>query len=231
MPIYYALYENHLTVDPNDYRAVIQNQKSKGQDDIIELMISRGSTLTKAEVLSTLEELAQTIEQLVKEGYPIHMPLFRISFSIKGVFTSEEENFNPSRHSVKINVSPGPRLKQMAGGSTVSRVQASRPRPDPVYLDDLGSKTRNKKLTAGNIAQLKGSRLKFDPADPAQGIFLIAADSSETRVATVSRNKPSQLDFLVPPLATGTYQVEVRAILHNTKNLRKGKLASELSTV
>ena len=29
---------------------------------------------------------------------------------------------------------------------------------------------------SGNIAQIRGSRLKFDISDPAQGIYLIAAD-------------------------------------------------------
>ncbi|MFV0378812.1 MAG: DUF4469 domain-containing protein [Mangrovibacterium sp.] len=118
----------------------------------------------------------------------------------------------------------------MAQDVSVSRVQGTSPQPDPLYLDDLGSGARNDTLTPGNIAQLKGSRLKFDPADVLQGIFIQSTNGvSETRVHIVSNNKPSQLDFLIPPLAPGLYRLEVRAILYKTSSLRKGSLPVELT--
>lgn len=46
MALKYALFENHLTSDPSDYMAVMQNLQSKTQEDVIDLMISRGSTVT-----------------------------------------------------------------------------------------------------------------------------------------------------------------------------------------
>ncbi|MFV0376512.1 MAG: DNA-binding domain-containing protein [Mangrovibacterium sp.] len=230
MPLHFALFENHLTPDPTDFMAVVQNLPSKTQDDVMNLMVSRGSTVTKAEALAVFEEYALAIEQLLKDGNSVNTPLFNLSPSIKGVFHSETENFNPAMHAVKLNISPGVRLRQMAQNVSVARVQGASPQPDPLYLDDLGSGTRNDTLTPGNIAQLKGSRLKFDPTDPVQGIFILAADgSTETRVQTVSNNKPSQLDFLVPALAPGLYRLEVRAILYKTSSLRKGTLPVELT--
>ncbi|MFV0378278.1 MAG: DNA-binding domain-containing protein [Mangrovibacterium sp.] len=229
MPLHFALFENHLTPDPTDYMAVVQDLPSKTQDDVINLMISRGSTVTKAEALAVFEEYALAIELLVRDGNSVNTPLFNLSPSIKGVFHSETENFNPAIHTVRLNITPGVRLRQMAQNVSVARVHGASPQPDPLYLDDLGSGTRNDTLTPGNIAQLKGSRLKFDAADPAQGIFVLAADgSAETRVQTVSNNKPSQLDFLVPALAAGTYRVEVRTIMRSAKDLRKGSLPVEL---
>lgn len=232
MPLHYALFENNLTPDPTDYMAVPQNLQSKTQDDVINLMISRGSTVTKAEALAVFEEYALATEQLVSDGYSINTPLFNLSPSIKGVFHSETENFNPAIHTVRLNITPGVRLRQMAQNVSVARVQGASPQPDPLYLDDLGSGSRNDTLTPGNIAQLKGSRLKFDPADVRQGIFIQSTDGvSETRVQMVSNNKPSQLDFLVPPLAPGTYRVEVRAMVRGTKEPRKGALPVELTVL
>ena len=60
-------------------------------------------------------------------------------------------------------------------------------------------------MTPGGLAQLDGHRLKFDPADPAQGIFFVAADRRETRVEEIARNRPAELILRVPPLAAGTY--------------------------
>ena len=227
----YALFENHLTSDPNDFMAVVQNQQSRSQEDVIDQMISRGSTVTKAEAFSVLEEYAIALVQLAQEGYAVNTPLFNLSPSIKGVFNGDEEAFNPARHTVKINVTPGTRLKEAASQIVVKRVQGASPQPDPLYLDDLGSGTRNEQLTPGNIAQLKGSRLKFDTADPQQGIFLIAADNTETKVVTISRNKPAQVDFLIPQLATGNYRLEVRAVLFAGQEARSGTLPAELNVI
>lgn len=52
MTLKFALFENNLTSDPNDYMAVVQGLQSKTQEDVIDYMVSRGSTVTKAEALS-----------------------------------------------------------------------------------------------------------------------------------------------------------------------------------
>lgn len=229
MSLKFALFENHLTSDPNDYMAVVQNLQSKTQEDVIDLMIGRGSTVTKAEALSVMEEYAASIEQLLKDGFSINTPLFNLSPSVKGVFYGPEENFNPAEHSVKINITTGTRLNSIGQQVSVERVEGSSPKPDPKYLYDHGSDTRNEVLTPGNIAQIRGSRLKFDPTDPQQGVYLVAADSTETKAVTVSRNMPSELDFLVPPLAAGEYKVEIRAILYKGKELKKSNLPQLLT--
>ena len=231
MALKYALFENHLTDDPSDYMAVVQLQASKSQEDVIDLMIGRGSTVTKAEALSVLEEYAAAIEQLLREGQALNTPLFNLSPTIKGVFTSEDESYNAATHTVKINVTPGKRLKQVANEIEVQRVAGVSPQPDLLYVDDLGSGTRSEQLTPGNIARLKGSRLKFDPTDPLQGIFLVSEANAETRISTVSRNKPAQLDFLVPAVAPGLYKLVVRTLLKNTKTIRSGTLQVELNII
>lgn len=231
MALKFALFENHLTSDPNDYMAVVQDLQSKSQEDVIDLMIGRGSTVTKAEALSVLEEYATAIVQLLKDGYSINTPIFNLSPSIKGVFIGADQSFTPTLHSVKINIAPGIRLREVAPMVSVEKVKGASPQPTPEYLEDLGSGTRNEQLTVGNIAQLKGSRLKFDETDPIQGIFLIDASRGETQVKTIARNKPAQVDFLVPPLAPGDYQLEIRAVIYKGKELKKGSLPVSLTVV
>lgn len=229
MALKFALFENHLTSDPGDYMAVVQNLQSKTQEDVIDQMIGRGSTVTKAEALSVLEEYATAIEQLLKDGYSINTPIFNLSPSVKGVFMGADQAFTPSIHSVKINITAGSRLREIARKVIVEKVKGASPTPNPEYLDDLGSGTRNDQLTPGNIAQLRGSRLKFDPADGEQGIFLIRADGSIFRVDTVSHNKPAQIDFLIPALEPGEYKLELRAVLYKGKELKTGQLPTNFS--
>ncbi|KKQ49445.1 MAG: hypothetical protein US69_C0005G0003 [candidate division TM6 bacterium GW2011_GWF2_38_10] len=231
MTLKFALFENHLTSDPNDYMAVVQDLPSKTQEDVIDLMIGRGSTVTRAEALSVNEEYSAAIVQLLKEGYAINTPIFNLSPSIKGVFYGADQSFNPASHSVKINISAGPRLREVGSQVNVEKVKGASPKPDIEYLNDFGSDTRNEQLTPGNIARIRGSRLKYDAADLVQGIYLIDTNGAETKVTTVVHNKPSQLDFLVPPLMPGEYKLEVRVVINKGKEAKAGALLSPLTVV
>jgi len=51
----YALFENHLTSDPNDYMAVTTNAICLDSNALVELMLSRGSTLTETDILAVLK--------------------------------------------------------------------------------------------------------------------------------------------------------------------------------
>ena len=70
MALKYARFENHPASIPNDYMAMVQNLQSKSLDDAIDLMISRGSIVTRAEGISVLEEYNLEIVQWLKDGVP-----------------------------------------------------------------------------------------------------------------------------------------------------------------
>lgn len=114
MPLKYALFDNPVTADPTDRMAVVQLDTTYSEDDVFARMVSRGSTVTRAEALSVLEEYALAVEQLLGEGGgSIATPLFVLTLSIVGVFTSEDDSFDPARHQVKICITPGVRLRQI----------------------------------------------------------------------------------------------------------------------
>ncbi len=232
MPLKYALLDNRLTEDPNDYAAKVQDLESKSIDDIIDVMIGRGSTVTRAEALSVLEEYSAALEQLLRDGHSINTPLFNLIPSIKGVFYDKNESFNPERHQVRVNVRPGTRLRQIESQIQVERVSASRPTPEPEDFEDVASETRNSQITPGGLAKLTGSRLKYEPNDAQQGVFFIDAAGAETRVTMIARNKPSELNFQIPAtLAAGAYTVEVRVVLPRTTDLRTGQLPQALQVL
>jgi hypothetical protein len=73
-----------------------------------------------------------------------------------------------------------------------------------------------------------GYRLKFDPADPTQGLFFIG-DSGDTRVDIVGKNTAVELMFLVPAsLIPGNYTLELRTTMGN-HTIRTGTLAASLT--
>lgn len=229
MAISYALYPNYLTTDPDDHMARVQNQASHGIEDIIDIMIGRGSTVTKAEALSVMEEYEAAVEQVLSNGGSVNTSLMRINASISGVFDDEFDTFERERHYVRLNVNPGSRISDIADSVEVEKVDADSPQPEPQAFEDVASDTRNETLTPGGVGQIMGTLLKVDPAESDQGVFFIASDGTETRSDTYIRNKPANLIVMIPDtLVSGEYHVEVRAKLQNTNDVRSGRLDAPL---
>ena len=230
MPLRYGLVSNHLTDEPNDCMAVVQDNETFSQEQIVERMLNRGTSVTKADALSVLEEYHRAVVDIIKEGNNVNTDLFSIYPSISGVFTNESDGFDASRHSVKLNLNAGSRMKEEIRNIELKKVSTFEPIPVLQVFTDLKNNTVNESFTPGQIASIKGSLLKFDEADPQQGIFFLATDGSETRVTQLVKNKPSELLFFIPDsLTSGTFQVEVRAIFRNYKTLRKGRLLIDLT--
>lgn len=230
MSLKYTLLKNHLTENPDDYMAMPQGNDSVDQGDIIDVMIARGSTVTKAEALSGKEEEASAIEAALKRGQSVNTPLVNISLSISGVFESDEDRFDPTRHRVKVNVAPGTRLKAIASEIEVEYVSPQKTLPELRKFIDFVSDTTNTTLTPGGGGRLQGSSLKVDKDDPKQGVFFVATDGTATRVTQLMRNKPSELIFMIPNnLPAGAYTVEVRTVFSENGDIRTGRLNDSLS--
>lgn len=226
----FSLFENHLTTEPGDYMAIATNNVTISRDEIIERMIRSGSTVTKAEALSVLEEYGRALEEFIIEGSNVVTPLFRISQSISGVFNSRTEGYNKGRHRINIKIQPGLRLRDIRNRIKVERVEGTPARPVAIDFKDVVSGTLNDALTPAGVGELIGNDLKFNPENTEEGIFLIASDGSVTRISIMVRNKPSNLIFMIPDaLTAGTYTLEVRSILSGTKNIRSGMLDAELT--
>ncbi len=230
MPIQYALFENNLTSDPDDYMALVQPIGTADLDVIIERMIQQGSTVTKADTLSVLEDYFTAVESMVLEGMNVTTPLANFGASIKGVFNGQTDSFNQARHQITPTASPGKRLRGVVAqkGQPVKQ-EASKPAPNPLAYLDVSTNARNGIVTPGGMGQVVGHRLKFDASDENQGIFFVAADGTATRVTVVGRNMPADLMFMVPDgLAAGEYTLEVRAAFASN-DVRTGALAVALT--
>ncbi|VFM97348.1 MAG: protein of unknown function (DUF4469) with IG-like fold [Candidatus Kentron sp. G] len=215
MPIHYALFENHLTSDPDDYAAQVQITDSADLDAIVRRITEHGSTSTEASIRAVLIETIDACEALLLEGHRVNLGgLCELYPRITGVFDGITDHFDPARHRVDVGASPGSRVRNtVRDGARVTKVESIKPAPAPLEYVDLGSGETNSHLTPGNIGTLNGHRLKFDPAKDDEGIFLIPAkNGQEKKIIVVQKNKPSQLVFLVPADAKkGDYSIEVRA--------------------
>jgi len=233
MSIHYALFENNVTSDPDDFAAVVRSTENADLEALIRRMGERGSTTTRADIMAVMEDAIGACESMLLDVMRVNCGgLVELFPRVRGKFAGAADGFDPARHAVDVGANPGSRVRQtVRDNARLVRDEAIKPMPNPLEYRDIGSESTNDQLTAGNIGQLSGSRLKFDPAAADEGVFLVpAGGGTATRITTVQKNKPAQLVFLVPDgVAAGEYYVEVRARIHGGQDLRTGRLDASLT--
>ena len=172
------------------------------------------------------------IERALLAGMNVKTPFAIYRSSIRGVFDSQQDRFDPARHRVLPRIRPGRRLYRVfRERARVARQRVVTPSPQPLTFVDVTTGAEDSLLTPGGPGKVLGHDLAFDAADPNQGVFFVAGDRSETRAELLIEEQGSKLVFVVPPLAAGDYTLEVRSTCNGAEKVRSGVLESPLTVV
>ena len=232
----YSLRENLLTPAPDDYMAQVADVRSYTLDEIIDLMMDKGTTLTRADVAATLQVYGEVCSSLIKDGAALNTPLMNTALSISGVFNGVNDIFDKKRHTVNLNITAGILLRDVLPKIKCEKTEGASTDPYITEVTDIVTGTANTTLTKGGVVQLVGARLKFDAKDTAQGIFFVPETGEAVRAAVIAENKPARLMAIIPAdLAAGTYYIEVRS-KHSgggkpLKAVKAGRFAKPLTVV
>ena len=232
----YCLRENLLTPAPDDYMAQVADVRSYTLDEIIDLMMDKGTTLTRADVAATLQVYGEVCSSLIKDGAALNTPLMNTALSISGVFDGANDSFDKKRHTVNLNITAGTLLRDAVTKVKCEKTEGASTDPYITEVTDIVSGKVNEVLTKGGVVQLVGARLKFDAKDTAQGIFFVPETGEAVRAAVIAENKPARLMAIIPAdLAAGTYYIEVRS-KHSgggkpLKAVKAGRFAKPLTVV
>ena len=230
----YALRENLLTAAPDDFMAQVQDVRSYTLDEIIDAMMQKGSTLTRADVAAVLQIYGEVCASIIADGSALNTPLMNTSLSISGVFNGANDAFDKKRHTVNLNISAGTLLRSVLPKVKCEKTGTVSTDPYINEVKDVVSGTINTTLTKGGVVQLTGSRLKFDQKDTAQGIFFVPETGEAVRATVIAENKPARVMAIIPAdLAAGTYYIEVRTKITSSpkalKNLKTGRFFKALT--
>ena len=232
----YSLRENLLTPAPDDYMAQVTDVRSYTLDEIIDLMMDKGTTLTRADVAATLQVYGEVCSSHIKDGAALNTPLMNTSMSISGVFDGANDSFDKKRHTVNLNITAGILLRDVLPKIKCEKTEAASTDPYITEVADIVSGKVNEVLTKGGVVQLTGSRLKFKADDTAQGIFFVPETGNPVRASVIAENKPARLMAIIPAdLPAGTYYIEVRS-KHSgggkpLKAVKAGRFAKPLTVV
>jgi len=210
MAVPYALVDNPLTPDPTDFRASVQPGKSVTEKELIEMIVMHNTGITESVARKVIAEYMLALRFFLGKGRSVNTPLLNSSYSISGVFTDEEDAFDPSRHQLNLNFAPGLGVKDVVEAVSTEKVEATVSQPKLSSYFDTESGSKNEALTPNDMGRINGKRLSFDETDPAQGVFFVNDKNKDFKVAKFGEHRPSKLIFKVPALPAGVYTVEVR---------------------
>lgn len=229
MTVPFIFRENYLTPRKDDYVAKPVAFDSVNQQELVRKVVAKHSALNESDVLIAVKAYEGVIAEEIAQGNNIVTPMCNISLSITGVFDREIQEFDPKLHKLHINFKPGVDFKSIPEQIKLVKITAADVMPVIECFKDTESETKNEIITPGKAGTIKGSKLKVNTEAVDEGIFLVAADDTLTKVDSYIRNKPSEVIFMVPEgLATGQYQLQVRSRLEG-KSMRIGELDFELS--
>ena len=189
--------------------------------------IEEASSLTVGDVMAAADALASRVRASLAQGDSVQIDgIGTFSLSARGLADSYDEHLDPQQLDVVFR--PDPQLRRYVRTRADREREAPRERaPNPREFTDAASE-RSDAYTAGSIGSLYGSVLKFDPDDPAQGVFFVAQDGSETRATVYSHVGDKRVHFLIPPGLTGAQRLLVRAQPRFAPQVRQGELSQEL---
>ena len=233
MSLKYSLTENLLTAQPDDYHARPQEVSSHYLESIISQMLEKGSTVTRADILAVLNNFFEVAGSITASGETINTDLFKTGLSISGVFDGAGDTFDKSRHSIRVNTNAGKVLKDALAKIQVEKTTAPESIPYILEVKDSVSGSVNDQITSAGVLEITGSLLKIDGDHAANGVYLVAADGTKTKVPTLVENKPARLFVILPALTAGEYTLQVTTQYNGggsgLKNPRTGTFSKPLT--
>lgn len=205
----YSLHDNQLTERPDDFTAVAHSKISYNKEEFIDLMLDRGTLLTRTDVLAVFNGMEETAKAVLRNGEQINLPLFNASFSISGVFEGAMDTFDSNRHKVKINITKGTLVRDVEKEVKLTKVNASSPQPQILEVKDSVSGQTDSTLTPNGVVVLNGINLRISGDSALCGLSFVDEAGVETKATTIVQNKPSTVIAIIPALAKGGYRVKL----------------------
>ena len=197
-------------------------------EEFFNIMARGRTTLTRTEVSGAMQLYKEELIRLLSEGKAVKTPTGTFHFSASGSLAAIDGSFLPdspaTNHGIRLH-HKADRAFEEAAKLELSTERDERPDLSLPVLTTVivaGEGQPDAPLRASDTAEIKGLRLRFDPADADQGVFFVDQAGVESRSARYPLILPGTIHALVPAgLATGAYKVKLRAAV-NGKDITEG---------
>lgn len=233
MPIRYYLRPNPLPGRESQFMSQVVSVDSVDEEALLERMAAAESRLDRATLAEAMQLLARTVSELVGDGYRVHVAGLAQFFPVmSGKFASSEDSFDPAKHEVGVAAAVGQRLiDEVKAQARLEKQKPVEQVPTPTFYSETGSQIASGHVIPGNIGTLHGRRLAFSRSAEDEGVFFLSVENPkrEIRARVYATVQPAEIVFQVPDgVSTGKWIIEVRARVRGGKQLRSGRISSEL---
>jgi len=222
------LYENYLTDNPNDYSAKVISERSLSVKEICQTAVKRGGAASTAEAMEHnvglfLKEMAYQL----MDGYSVNTGYFTANTTVRGVFNSSDEHFDPKKHSILFRFNQGDLLRKEIPNVSVQVMGAGDTSIQISHVIDTKTGSVNDLITPNGTLKIKGGKLKIVGDSPQVGVYFQREDNTEGEDAVkvaendIVVNNPSELIVVIPPLEHGSYKLVIRTQFSAGANLLK----------
>lgn len=107
------LYKNVFTEDSTDYLARVRAERSLDVKAICDSAVTRGeANITASAMQYAVEQFLNEMEYQLCNGYSVNTGSFTATPSVKGVFCSQDEEFDPQKHMLSFRFNQGESLRR-----------------------------------------------------------------------------------------------------------------------
>lgn len=233
MPIRYSLQQDALN-HSGTYHAHVNPAASLSLEDLVDRMAGAANAVERPRLLAMASLLMETVTQALSHGEQVNLPICRLRPAIRGTFNNPEDSYSPDRHDVTVVVAAGAELKKRLAQASVEREPEGRgtDRPQPSALRRVPEDDRDHGVAQpGDVMEIVGRRLKFNPAGEDEGLFLqpvpedaAAQPEPSIPVPRLIKRTEQRLMFQVPTAPAGRYQCLVRRRFGRHANLLREAL-------
>lgn len=222
MPINYYIVENHFTT-PATFTGRVDETMSYDTDTMIQSIMNRGSTVTKADIQAVITDLIEVALDALSKGARVNIEgLIQLFPTIEGVFNNSADSFDTQRHKLNIGSRSSEQLKKRL--RTISSLDKQTTPPVVPQINqviDTINANINSTLTMTRVINLNGERLKFDSASVDEGVFIVNDTAvTENKIVSTLITVSTAQNIAFQADVTGTVgdlvRVEVRTRLGNS---------------
>jgi len=209
--IEFYLKENHLsTSEENLYKALVHKKKPVRQEELIEIMQGKNTTVTRQDMIVVMDLFRETVMEQILSGFPVYTDLFKADVSIRGGFTSGVDVFDEARHRVCVNMNGADKFKKdLVKNAQVEHVLSVPPTPVIRQVFDYQSGSYRTDFQAGSTINIRGAFFKDENRETE--VYLYPDGSAEKiPVETVHQVMGRTILCELPEdLTPGVYRISV----------------------
>jgi hypothetical protein len=215
---------NMMTKDVhNDFIADVSTAgNTKSNQDIAEAIKKEGSELQIETLIDVINRVDRWKRRFLLEGSSVQDSNVHLAPRVADSWEGAAPHYDPKEHKRTIDAIPTASLRKALEDDVEIEVLGKKTDGGAIIglvTDTCTGKTDGTITCSENII-ITGRKIKIVPADEAApGIFLAAADGTETPVTSIAINNPKRIICRVPELAAGSYTLKIVTRFSNGSTL------------